>query len=84
MGINLDLPFIMIPTTPLYRHQKNIWNVGFKERTVNGITGKARFIALEWHRRSGKDIGSLPPCGGGGLPLLQLWGCDVDSLKIGR
>lgn len=59
MSINLDLPFIMIPTTPLYRHQKNIWNVGFKERTVNGITGKARFIALEWHRRSGKDIFSL-------------------------
>lgn len=56
MDLDLTLPFITIPTTPLYQHQKNIWNVGFKDRTVNGVTGKARFIALEWHRRSGKDI----------------------------
>lgn len=52
-------PIILIPSTPLYRHQKHIWNVGFDGQLVDGKKKRARFIALEWHRRSGKDIFSL-------------------------
>ena len=52
-------PIILIPSTPLYRHQKHIWNIGFDGQIVNGKKKKARFLALEWHRRSGKDIFSL-------------------------
>lgn len=54
------MPLTMIPTTPLFPHQKKIWNLGFSGRQLEDETyQKINFFCLEWHRRSGKDIFSL-------------------------
>lgn len=51
---------IFIPNTALYQHQKRIWELAFKGRPdEKGNLVKATHIALEWHRRAGKDIFSL-------------------------